>query len=210
MRLSIFLFLSILTVFSSTLFVVPFAPAEAGIIPCGLTTDDNNQAGDQRARCTLCHLVVGINSIIVFLRNIMSAVAIAVIVAMAFIYITSAGDEGRMRFAKGGMVAALIGFCIILLAWVIVNFVLTMPIFSGSGSGMIRTGWDSFQCNTTSVSGTGTAGTSSPAAGNPTGTGGPSGSTCSGNCVPTNLGCGTLSPGTGSCSNPTQMCCVAP
>lgn len=151
MRLSLFLFLSLLTIFSSTLLTLPLAPAEAGIIPCGLTTDDPNQTGDQTARCTLCHLVVGINGIIVFLRNIMSAVAIAVIVAMAFVYITSAGDEGRMRFAKGGMVAALIGFAIILLAWVIVNFILTMPIFQNNN--LIRTSWDSFQCNTTSTSG---------------------------------------------------------
>ncbi len=150
MRLPFFVFLSFLTIFSATFLLLPLAPAEAGIIPCGLTVDDAAQTGDQTARCTLCHLVVGIQNIIVLLRNIMTAVAIAVIVAMAFIYITSAGDEGRMRFAKGGIVAALIGFSIILLAWVIVNFVLTMPIFSGSG--LIRAGWDSFQCNTTSTS----------------------------------------------------------
>jgi hypothetical protein len=150
MRLPIVIVFALVTLFSSTFLLLPLAPAEAGIIPCGLTTDDAAQTGDQTARCTLCHLVVGIQNIIVLLRNIMSAVAIAVIVAMAFVYITSAGDEGRMRFAKGGMVAALIGFCIILLAWVIVNFVLTMPIFSGTG--LIRAGWDTFQCNTTSTS----------------------------------------------------------
>jgi hypothetical protein len=145
--------LALLTLFSVTLLIVPLVPAEAGLIPCGLTVDDTNQAGDQTVKCTLCHLVVGINSIIVFLRNVMSAVAIAVIVAMAFIYITSAGDEGRMRFAKGGIAAALIGFAIILLAWVIVNFVLSIRDTSGTSifnSTLVRVGWDSFQCNTTS------------------------------------------------------------
>lgn len=145
--------LSLFALFVTAFFLVPVAPAEAGIIPCGLTTDDTNQAGDQTAKCTLCHLIIGINSIIVFLRNIMSAIAIAVIVAMAFIYITSAGDEGRMRFAKGGIAAALIGFAIILLAWVIVNFVLTIRDSSGNSifdANLVRAGWDSFQCNTTS------------------------------------------------------------
>lgn len=154
MRLS-FITLTLAALFASTLFLLPLAPAEAGLIPCGLTTDDTNQAGDQTVKCTLCHLVVGINGIIVFLRNIMSAVAVAIIVAMAFIYITSAGDEGRMRFAKGGITAALIGFAIILLAWVIVNFILSIKDTSGTSifnASLIRSGWDSFQCSTTSQS----------------------------------------------------------
>lgn len=125
-------------------------PAEAGLIPCGLTVDDPALAGDQTVRCTLCHLVVGVSSIVSFLRNLMFAIAIAVIVAMAFIYITSSGDEGRMRFAKGGIIAALVGFAVILLAWVTVNFVLTLPVFSNAG--LVRTGWSSFSCNATSAS----------------------------------------------------------
>lgn len=148
--------LLILTFFafsSSMLFIIPITPVEAGLIPCGLTVDDTNQDGDQTVKCTLCHLVVGVNSIIVWLRNIMSAFAIAFIVAMAFIYITSAGDEGRMRFAKGGIVAALIGFTIILLAWVIVNFILSIKDSSGTSifnPNVIRADWDSFECSTTS------------------------------------------------------------
>lgn len=133
-------------------------PTEAGIIPCGLTspdpsinvTDDPSQG---TSKCTLCHLIVGINNIIVLLRNIMSAIAVAFIVAMAIIYITSSGDEGRMRFAKSGIAAALIGFAIILLAWVIVNFVLSIKDTDGRSifnPNVIRTDWDSFQCTTTS------------------------------------------------------------
>lgn len=153
MRRTFFAFLSVLVLFSSVLLLVPLAPAEAGIIPCGLTSPDPAWPNNGQDKCTLCHLIIGINSIIVFLRNIMSAIAIAVIVAMAFVYITSAGDEGRMRFAKGGIAAALIGFAIILLAWLIVNFILTIRDTSGTSifnSSLIRTGWDSFQCNTTS------------------------------------------------------------
>lgn len=152
MRFS-FITLTLVALFASTLFLLPLAPAEAGIIPCGLTKPDPTQTNNGQDKCTLCHLVVGINNIIVFLRNIMSAIAIAFIVAMGFIYITSAGDEGRMRFAKGGIAAALIGFAIILLAWVIVNFILTIKDAEGNSifnSSLIRTDWDSFRCNTTS------------------------------------------------------------
>ncbi len=140
MRSSIFICLSLFTLFSATLFALPIAPAEAAIIPCGTKANPE--------KCTLCHLVVGINQIIVLLRNIMTAIAIVVIVAMAIIYITSAGNESRMSFAKSGISAALIGFCIILLAWIVVNFILTLPIFSNSG--LVRTGWSTLTCNTAS------------------------------------------------------------
>lgn len=151
MRPSLLLFLSLFALFASTLWILPVAEAKAGIIPCGLTKDDAAQDGDQTVKCTLCHLVVGVNNVIILLRNIMSAIAIVVVVAMAFVYITSAGDEGRMRFAKEGITAALIGFAIILLAWVAVNFVLKLPIFNVGPDRLIQVDWQTVQCNTDSL-----------------------------------------------------------
>lgn len=99
-------------------------------------------------------------NIVKFFRNVMAAIAIAVIVAMAVIYITSAGDESRITLAKSGIKYALIGVTIILLAWLMVNFILTLPIYSTSGP--VRTGWSTFTCNTVSQSGfKGTVNTSS-------------------------------------------------
>ncbi len=126
--------------------------AAFGLVPCALKED--NQATtewDERAPCTLCHFMIGFQKIISLLRNIMTAIAIAVIVAMAIVYITSAGDEGRMSFAKEGIKWSLIGFAVILLAWVIVNFLFTLPIFANNG--LVRTDWDTLTCNTTSQSG---------------------------------------------------------
>ena len=81
MRLPLFVFLSLLTIFSSATLILPLAPAEAGIIPCGLSKPDPaiTTADQGTAKCTLCHLVVGIQNIIVLLRNIMSAIAVAVL-----------------------------------------------------------------------------------------------------------------------------------
>ncbi|QQR78209.1 MAG: hypothetical protein IPJ68_03950 [Candidatus Moraniibacteriota bacterium] len=90
----------------------------------------------------------------------MAAVAVAVLVAMAIIYLTSGGNEGRMTFAKGGMFAALIGLGVVLLAWVTVNFILTLPIINTT-TGLIRTGWDTVSCSTTSLS-TGAVATTTP------------------------------------------------
>lgn len=156
MRISLLLFFSLFTVFTSALWALPAAEVQAGIIPCGLTKPDPaiNAADDPTqgtSKCTLCHLVVGVNNIIILLRNVMSALAIVVVVAMAFVYITSAGDEGRMRFAKEGITAALIGFAIILLAWLAVNFVLTLPIFNTGPDRLIRVDWQKIQCNTDSL-----------------------------------------------------------
>ncbi len=123
--------------------------AAFGLVPCALKNDDPSTTGwDERAPCTLCHFMIGFQRIISLLRNIMTAIAIAVIVAMAIVYITSAGDEGRMSFAKEGIKWSLIGFAVILLAWVIVNFLFTLPIFANNG--LVRTGWDTLSCNVTS------------------------------------------------------------
>lgn len=134
---------------SGTLLLPQSASGAAfGLVPCALK--ENNPATDwnETGPCTLCHFLIGMNFVVKLLRNIMTACAIAVIVAMAIVYITSAGDEGRMTFAKTGIKYSLIGFIVILLAWVMVNFIFTLPIFATNG--LVRTGWDTFTCNTNS------------------------------------------------------------
>lgn len=83
----------------------------------------------------------------------MTAIAIAIMVAMAIMYIVSAGNEDMMATAKKGIIGSLIGIVVILLAWVVVNFIFTLPIFANNG--LVRTdgSWDTFTCNTTSQSG---------------------------------------------------------
>lgn len=164
-------FLSLLGLFTVVLAVSPMAVVQAGIIPCGLSQKDpainaTLDPSQGMSKCTLCHLVVGINNIIVLLRNIMAAFAIAVVVAMSFIYITSAGNESRMTFAKGGIVAALVGFIIILLAWVAVNFIFKLPIYNTGPGAVVPTGsWNKLTCTAASLSGTGACGTAAAEAG---------------------------------------------
>ena len=82
----------------------------------------------------------------------MTFIAIAVIVAMAIFYIVSTGNEGMMQTAKGGITAALVGFAIMLAAWLIVNT--TLRIFTATIPGLTvsSTGF-SFTCDTTSSAG---------------------------------------------------------
>ncbi len=159
-------------VFSLSLFLLLFPsflltpqPASAaafGLIPCALQDDNQATNWDDQAPCTLCHFLIGMNFVVKFLRNLMTAIAIAIMVAMAIMYIVSAGNEEMMATAKKGIIGSLIGIVVILLAWVIVNFIFTLPIFANNGLVKTDGSWDTFTCNTTSQVGwTGKRNTSS-------------------------------------------------
>ena len=110
--------------------MVPLSVQAAGLIPCGLTNDDPATAlpTDESSPCTVCHIVVAGNNLIKWGLGIMTVIAVTVMFAMAVLYVVSAGNPGMMQTAKGGIVAALIGFSIMLSAWLIVNTVLTILV----------------------------------------------------------------------------------
>lgn len=112
---------------------------EGGLVPCGR---GNNPP------CTLCHLVVGTKGVIDWGFKVMTFFAIAIIVAMGILYIVSAGDDGMMKTAKGGIKASLIGFSVMLGAWVIINFI--MATLAKGDLGIHQTNWYTFSCDTTS------------------------------------------------------------
>ncbi len=216
---SLMLFLVMLPM-GMTLLPAQAEAAAFGLVPCALRDDDQTTTFDERGPCTVCHLLIGMERIVTLLRNIMTAIAVAVIVAMAIVYITSAGDEGRMSFAKEGIKWSLIGFTVILLAWVMVNFIFTLPLFANNG--LVRTDWDSFTCNTTSQSqagGTTVAARSSSSISNATGSNDGSGPTRGGTPGPgakppvtgggggggDTGGGGTTPPGNGGGTEPTVI-----
>ena len=136
-------------VFSSTLAFLPL-PVHAALVPCGRTPGPNVSAAET-APCTVCHLVLGGKGLIDWGLRVMTYIAIAVIVAMAILYIVSTGDEGLMGTAKGGIKAAFIGFIIMLGAWLIVNTILTLFGAKIVGSGFTRAANSfNFSCNTVS------------------------------------------------------------
>jgi hypothetical protein len=83
------------------------------------------------------------------------------LVIAGIVYIVSAGDEGMMTTAKGLLKNAVIGFAIILGAWLIVNTVLWIigtkekehP--EGGTLGIQIDSWNNFSCSTQSSAGTG-------------------------------------------------------
>lgn len=111
----------------------------AGIVPCG--TDST--------MCTLCDLFVGIHNIINWGFGVMVFVALAGITVAGVLYIVSAGDEGLKTTSKNLMKNVLIGFSLVLLAWVIVNTTLWL-IGASDISGKLNVdsnSWWDFKCN---------------------------------------------------------------
>jgi len=68
-------------------------------------------------------IVDSLGSVLQFLAGLIAAVAILMIVISGIMYITSAGDSGRVDRAKQMLLYAIIGLIIALLAWVIVAMI---------------------------------------------------------------------------------------
>lgn len=136
--------------------------SNAALVPCGLREDDKTTTNfDESQSCTLCHLVVGIKGLIDFGFKIMVVVGLVMLVAAGIIYIVSAGNEGMMETAKGLMKNALIGFSLILGAWLIVNTIMWImgtkeSSDEGGVLGIKVTGWNTFTCSRTRKATTGT------------------------------------------------------
>lgn len=116
-------------VFSLALSFFPNTVSAAGLVPCGRNVNDPATANvNETDPCTLCHIVLGADGVIKWLMKIMTIIAVTVIFAMGVLYIISTGDQGMMEKAKEGIKAALVGFTIMLLAWLIVNVILTVLV----------------------------------------------------------------------------------
>lgn len=107
-----------------------------GIVKCGSTG---------QAMCNLCYLVKGLNDIVQYIMKIAIGVALLAIVIGGVMYVVSAGDPGMIQTAKTTMKNAVIGFIIILSAFVIINT--TIQVIGGYPNLGIRiASWGQFEC----------------------------------------------------------------
>ena len=113
----------------------PTCPEElqGGLVPCGRMCDDPCTAECECAPCTLCHLFVLFKRIIDFLaKDVLFPLAVLMIVVGGVMFLTAAGDPGRMGTAKKILTSVLIGLIIIFLAWLIVDTIIMFITKSGS------------------------------------------------------------------------------
>lgn len=88
--------------------------------------------------CNLCTLVEMINAIVAWLFGFLTLAAVAILVFAGFKLVLSAGDTGAMSDAKKMITNVVIGFVIVLAAWLIVDTVmkgLMDPNYSSGGEG---------------------------------------------------------------------------
>jgi len=146
---------SFLILLGVALVTLPLPVEAAGLVPCGRNEDDNTTTSiDETLPCTVCHVIIGGQGLITWGLGIMTVIAITVAFAMAVLYVVSAGDQGMMQTAKGGIFAALIGFGVMLSAWLIVNIVLTILVDPEDTSkplgGLVQEGAFQFSCDISS------------------------------------------------------------
>jgi len=116
-----------------------------GLVPCGREWNDAETSWDDTDSCNPCYLIPLADNIIKFLLEIVSVLAILFIVIGGMLYIFSAGNSSSVTIAKLAITKSILGFTIVLIAWIIINVIMVLFGFNdplGDGS------WKIFNCVT--------------------------------------------------------------
>jgi streptogramin lyase len=96
-----------------------------GLVPCGRDWDDPATTWDDTQPCNFCHGIMLLNQGMNFLMKIAGTVAVLAIIITGFLFITSAGNPERKNIAKTTFKWIIIGFLILSLSWLMVDFLLS-------------------------------------------------------------------------------------
>ena len=96
-----------------------------GLIPCGREWDDNTTSWDDTMPCNFCFFILMINNIMNFLMMLASGVAVLFLIIAGLLFVISSGDTERKNQAKTAAKYVIIGFVVIFISWIIVDFLLT-------------------------------------------------------------------------------------
>jgi uncharacterized membrane protein YhdT len=95
------------------LFVLPMSASAAGLVPCGGATE---------RPCQTCDVVVLTNNVVSWLVMILGTIAAILIVVAGVRLVTSGGNTGAMEEAKSSMTNLIIGYLIVLSAWLVLDY----------------------------------------------------------------------------------------
>lgn len=104
--------------------VIRWMTIEGGLVPCGRLFDNSATSWDERDPCNFCFLLLMISNIMNFLIMLASGIAVLFVIITGLLFITSSGDAGRKSQAKTALKYVLIGFIVIFIAWIIIDFLL--------------------------------------------------------------------------------------
>jgi len=120
---------------------------EGGLVPCGRMCDDTNTDICECDPCTLCHLFVLFKRIVDFLaKDVLFPLAVLMIIIGGVMFLTAAGDPGRIGNAKKILTAVVIGLVIIFLAWLIVDTIIGVLVRTDNPFGMVLRNWSDIPC----------------------------------------------------------------
>ena len=97
-----------------------------GLVPCGRMVNNPATAWDDTDSCDFCYATLLLNQGMNFLTAIAGIVATLALIITGLLFITSAGNVERKNSAKTMFKTVLIGFIILFLSWLIVDFVLSV------------------------------------------------------------------------------------
>ncbi len=117
------------------LFVVPFTVSAATLVPCGGPGEDP---------CQTCHVVSLVNNVVAWLVMILGTIAAILIIVAGVRLVTSGGNTSAMEQAKSSMTNLIIGYLIVLSAWLVLDYGLkALLIQDGANSFGV---WNTISC----------------------------------------------------------------
>lgn len=98
-----------------------------GLVPCDRNCDDPlTQNFDESAHCAFCHFFYLLQKIIDWIMlTVAPLIATLLIVFGGFLLLASRGNPGQTATGKRVIIWTLLGYAVILIAWVLVNTFLT-------------------------------------------------------------------------------------
>lgn len=100
-------------------------PNSAGLVPCGKSVNDPATTWNECNACGPCSLILMMQLIIEFLVKISGVIATLAVIVGGFVYILAGGVPAIISKAKSMIKYSLVGFIIILIAWVVIDSILT-------------------------------------------------------------------------------------
>ena len=125
------------------MFVVPFVVSAAGLVPCG--------GAEPEKPCQTCDVVLLTNNVVAWLVMILGTIAAILIVVAGVRLVTSGGNMSAKEAAKSSMTNLLIGYLIVLSAWLVLDYGLkALLIQDGASSFGV---WNTISCTKQPVAG---------------------------------------------------------
>ena len=120
----------------AVLFIVPMTVGAADLVPeCG---------GDGEPACQACYVVELVNNVVGWLVMILGVIAAILIVVAGSRLVTSGGNASAKEQAKSSMTNLIIGYIIVLSAWLVMDYGLRALLVEG-GSAQFGV-WNAISC----------------------------------------------------------------